>query len=146
MELKKILLLSNLLIRKIGIHLFVFVIFVVGLVSPFFLCLLGKVFEIYFFSLFSKSASFGFMCSFRNFVLSFHPMLGVVFLFAFGGFIFLFAFWLLEVLYPNLIWRKIIDMLYEEYVIQKLKGDINAAKRYSKKISEVLLMISRART
>jgi hypothetical protein len=145
MELKKILLLSNLLIRKIGIHLFVFVIFVAGLVSPFFLCLLGKVFEISFFSLFSKSVSFSLMCSFRNFVLSFHPVMGVVLSFAFGGFIFFFALWLLEILFPNLIWRKIVNMLYDEYVIQKLKGNVDAAKRYSKKISEVQFMISRTR-
>jgi hypothetical protein len=36
-------------------------------------------------------------------------------------------------------------MLYDEYVIQKLKGNADAAKRYSKKISEVQFMISRAR-
>jgi len=65
--------------------------------------------------------------------------------FAFGGFIFFFALWLLEILFPNLMWRKIVDMLYEEYVIQKLKGNVDAAKGYSKKISEVQFMISRAR-
>jgi len=145
MELKKMLLLCNILIRKIGIHLFVFVIFVAGLVSPFFLCLLGKIFEMSSYFLLSKTLSFGLMCSFKKFIFSFHPVLGIILLFAFGGVIFLFSLWFLEILFPNFIWRKIMDILYEEYVIQKLKGDADAAKRYSRRISEVQFMISRTR-
>ncbi len=138
-------LLCNLLIRKIGIHLFVFIIFAAGLCSPFFLCLLGKGFEMSFYFLLSKTLSFGFMCSFKELLFSLHPVLGIVLLFAFGGVLFLFTLWILEILFPNFIWRKIIDMLYDEYVIQKLKGDVDAAKRYSRKISEVQFMISRTR-
>ncbi len=113
-----------------------------GFIFPFAICGLGKAGEFLSFIIFGYKKNFAMACEMKNFVLSLNPLLIIPLSLVIGSFFFGFLVILIDSISPRFFESKILDSLYQRYVLAKLQGNIELAKKIHRKISEVYFYIA----
>lgn len=125
------------IVQSYGLIPLVISIAIFGFIFPFAVCGLGKVGEFLFFIIFGYKKNFAVACEMKNFVLSLNPLLIVPLSMVIGSFFFGFLVILIDSISPRFFESKMLDSLYQRYVLAKLRGNMELAKKIHRKISEI---------